>query len=51
MKLTANESSYRLDTVDGEWNDNTVYEGGNMGHRARTKGGYFPVMPIDSGVI
>ncbi|KIM04304.1 MAG: glutamine synthetase [Sulfurovum sp. AS07-7] len=50
MKLTANESSYRLDTVDGEWNDNTVYEGGNMGHRARTKGGYFPVMPIDSGV-
>ena len=21
-----------------------------MGHRARTKGGYFPVAPIDTGV-
>jgi glutamine synthetase len=24
------------------------YEGGNLGHRVRTKGGYFPVPPIDS---
>lgn len=51
IKLTANESSYKLDTVDGEWNDDRDYgDMGNMGHRARTKGGYFPVMPIDSGV-
>ncbi|MBN2722293.1 MAG: type I glutamate--ammonia ligase [Campylobacterales bacterium] len=50
IKLAANESSYRLDTVDGEWNDDKDMEFGNMGHRARTKGGYFPVMPIDSGV-
>lgn len=51
IKLTANESYYKLDTVDGEWNDDRDYgEMGNMGHRARTKGGYFPVMPIDSGV-
>ena len=51
IKLAANESSYKLDTVDGEWNDDRDYgELGNMGHRARTKGGYFPVMPIDSGV-
>ena len=26
----------------------TVYEGGNLGHRIRTKGGYFPVPPLDS---
>ncbi len=26
----------------------TPYEGGNLGHRIRTKGGYFPVPPMDS---
>jgi glutamine synthetase len=26
----------------------TEYEGGNLGHRMRTKGGYFPVPPQDS---
>ena len=26
------------------------YEGGNMGHRPRAKGGYFPVAPVDSAV-
>jgi glutamine synthetase len=26
----------------------TDYETGNMGHRPRTKGGYFPVPPVDS---
>ena len=46
----ANESYYRVDTEDGEWNDGATIEGGNMGHRARTKGGYFPVAPIDTGV-
>ena len=46
----ANESYYRVDSEDGEWNDAADMEGGNMGHRARTKGGYFPVAPIDTGV-
>lgn len=46
----ANESYYKLDTEDGEWNDSTTYEHGNMGHRPRTKGGYFPVAPIDNSV-
>lgn len=50
IKLGVNESYYRVDSVDGEWNDDKEMEFGNMGHRARTKGGYFPVMPIDSGV-
>ena len=29
-------------------NSDTTYEGGNLGHRIRTKGGYFPVPPQDS---
>ena len=45
-----NESYYKVDSTEGDWSDNTSYEGGNMGHRPRVKGGYFPVAPIDSGV-
>ena len=46
-----NEAGYRVDTEEGSWNASTKYsETGNMGHRAGTKGGYFPVMPIDTMV-
>ena len=47
-----NRSGYTVDSEEGEWNDSTNMDeiGGNMGHRPRTKGGYFPVMPIDSMV-
>ncbi len=45
-----NESYYRVDSEEGCWSDAEDYEGGNMGHRPRTKGGYFPVQPIDSMV-
>jgi glutamine synthetase len=46
-----NESYYRVDSSEGVWNDNTEYEDlGNIGHRPRTKGGYFPVMPTDTMV-
>jgi glutamine synthetase len=45
-----NESYYRVDSEEGCWSDDTDYEIGNMGHRPRTKGGYFPVQPIDSMV-
>ncbi len=43
-----NSSYFRVDSEEGEWNSDTKYEHGNMGHRPRTKGGYFPVQPIDS---
>ncbi len=45
-----NESYYRVDSEEGAWSSSTDYEGGNMGHRPGTKGGYFPVQPTDSMV-
>lgn len=50
IKDSINESYFKVDSEDGEWNDSTDYEGGNIGHRTRTKGGYFPVAPMDNGV-
>jgi glutamine synthetase len=46
-----NQSGFRVDSEEGEWNDATSYNDiGNMGHRPRTKGGYFPTMPTDTMV-
>ena len=46
-----NESGYRVESEEGEWNDSRHdSEYMNNGHRPRTKGGYFPVMPTDSMV-
>ncbi len=46
-----NESGYRVDSYEGEWNDSTKFvDDYNTGHRPRTKGGYFPVQPTDSMV-
>ncbi len=45
-----NESYYRVDSEEGCWADSREIEGGNIGHRPRTKGGYFPVQPTDSMV-
>ncbi len=39
---------YRLDSTELPTNMATEYEMGNLGHRPRTKGGYFPVPPVDS---
>ncbi|MET0971534.1 MAG: glutamine synthetase beta-grasp domain-containing protein, partial [Tardiphaga sp.] len=41
-------TGFRLDSSELPTNSNTEYEGGNLGHRVRTKGGYFPVPPVDS---
>ena len=39
---------YKVDSEEAEWNSERVYEDGNIGHRPGTKGGYFPVPPVDS---
>ena len=41
-------TGFKLDSSELPTNTGTEYEMGNLGHRPRTKGGYFPVPPIDS---
>jgi glutamine synthetase len=47
---TYSSSYYKLDDVELPGNTSREYEGGNLGHRPRAKGGYFPVAPVDSAV-
>ena len=41
-------SSYSVDSAEAAWNSDKVYDAGNIGHRPKVKGGYFPVPPVDS---
>ncbi len=43
-----NGAHYSIDDEESHWNSGKEYDGGNMGHRPRVKGGYFPVPPVDS---
>jgi len=45
---TYSSSYYKLDDVELPTNTGKALEGGNMGHRPRAKGGYFPVGPVDT---
>ncbi|MDB5826118.1 MAG: glnA, partial [Variovorax sp.] len=38
----------KIDSEEASWNTDKEYEHGNTGHRPATKGGYFPVPPVDS---
>jgi glutamine synthetase len=42
------QTGFEVDSSEFPTNSPTDYEGGNLGHRPRTKGGYFPVPPVDS---
>ncbi|MEW5422552.1 type I glutamate--ammonia ligase [Amorphus sp. 3PC139-8] len=42
------DTGFQIDSIELPSNMGTEYETGNLGHRPRTKGGYFPVPPIDS---
>jgi len=41
-------TSFKVDSTELPTNCGTEYEMGNLGHRPRTTGGYFPVPPVDS---
>ncbi|RJY09025.1 type I glutamate--ammonia ligase [Aurantiacibacter aquimixticola] len=41
-------SGFQIDDVELPTNSGAEIEGGNMAHRPRAKGGYFPVAPVDS---
>jgi glutamine synthetase len=47
---TYNESYFKIDDIELPTNTGKEYEQGNLGHRPRAKGGYFPVAPVDSAV-
>ena len=43
-------SSFKIDDIELPTNTGRSYDAGNLGHRPRAKGGYFPVAPVDSCV-
>ena len=49
FKADPYNTGFVVDANELPSNADTVYEGGNLGHRIRTKGGYFPVPPLDAG--
>ena len=48
INIAMNQVGFRIDSQEGPYNAGRVYENGNMGHRPRLKGGYFPESPVDS---
>ena len=42
------KTGFEVDSDELPTNTDAEYEVGNLGHRPRTKGGYFPVNPVDS---
>ena len=47
-KIEMGQAFYKIKSEEAPWSSGEEFEGGNMGHRAPTKGGYFPVPPLDS---
>jgi len=41
-------AGYSVHSEEAAWVSNHPFEGGNIGHRPKVKGGYFPVPPVDS---
>ena len=48
FSATPFNTSFIVDSNELPTNTWTEYESGNLGHRPRIKGGYFPVPPVDS---
>lgn len=48
FNVNSHSSMVQLDSQEGPYNSAREYPAGNMGHRPKAKGGYFPVQPVDS---
>jgi glutamine synthetase len=48
FKVDMGGASFAISAEEAAWESDTEFEGGNLGHRPRVKGGYFPVPPVDS---
>lgn len=46
-ETSAQRTFYEIDSDEAAWRSSAQLEGGNLGHYAQEKGGYFPVSPID----
>jgi glutamine synthetase len=46
--IQMNGCFYQVDAEEANWNTGKAFQHGNLGHRPRIKGGYFPVPPVDS---
>ena len=49
FQTTPYNTGFKLNSSELPINSDTEYEGGNLGHRIRTKAGYFPVPPQELG--
>ncbi len=49
INISMNHVGVEIDSEEGPYNSGKAYENGNLGHRPRVKGGYFPETPVDSG--
>ena len=47
FQVTPQHTFYRVDSDEAPWNSGREEEGGNLGNKTLTKGGYFPVAPVD----
>lgn len=48
INMEQNKIGFEVDSEEGPYNSGRNYDTGNMGHRPKPKGGYFPESPIDS---
>ncbi|MCB1650440.1 MAG: type I glutamate--ammonia ligase [Alphaproteobacteria bacterium] len=48
IHVEQNKVGFEVDSEEGPYNFGRAYPTGNMGHRPKPKGGYFPDAPVDS---
>jgi len=48
FSIDPHHTFFKLDSIEGPHNTGRDYSEGNLGHRPRVKGGYFPINPVDS---